>query len=152
MDGAELMTLHLGAAVAHISSIRSDLAQRTGCTEWDNGGIRAALIATEGAPSDVSAAACLAAGDESLKYPSRAALITHWPKNATAPARASNAMPCPTHPGHDEPCTHRDHLGDMSPEDIAAAAAECRRVAAQAKAAAEAKRAEIETKRQEATR
>lgn len=98
------MTLNLGAAIAHISSIRTDLAQRTGCTEWDNGGIRAALIATEGAPCDVSAAACLAAGDESLKYPSRQAFITHWPKNATAAPRASVDVECVDHPGEVMPC------------------------------------------------
>lgn len=99
------MTLHLGAAVAHIASIRTELAQRTGCTEWEHPGIRAALIATEGAPADVSAAACLAAGDPGLRLPSAAGFKAHWPKNATTTPRVSMNVPCPDHPTeHDMPC------------------------------------------------
>lgn len=118
------MSLNLGAAIAAISSIRTDLAQRTGCPEWDNGGIRAALIATEGAPADVMAAACLAAGDRSLQYPSERALRMHWPKNASAAPRVSHDVTCPEHPQHVHPCP--DCTGArtrQSPEEVAAGAA-----------------------------
>lgn len=110
MDGANPMN-PTGAAIAHIAALRTDLAQRTGCTEWDTAGIRAALIATEGEPADVSAAACLAAGDPKLRLPSAAAFRAHWPKNTTAPPRATYNVPCPDHPGeHDMPCPHPSQL------------------------------------------
>ena len=141
-----------GAQIAAIADIRTHTAQHAGCSEWDNGGIRAALLATEGAPGDVIAAAALAAGDPKLNYPSEQALRVHWPKNATTQPRVSNDVRCDIHDDHVMPCTHRDHLGDMTPEQIAEAAAECRRAAAQALADAETRRAEIDTKRQEATR
>lgn len=117
------MTLHLGAAIAHISSIRCDVAQRTGCPEWDNGGIRAALIATDGAPADVSAAACLAAGDPKLDYPSARGFAMHWPKNASAPPRVSHDVPCVDHPGQVMPCPTCKAADHMTPDEIAAAAA-----------------------------
>jgi hypothetical protein len=124
------MTLNLGAAIAHIASIRADQAQHTGCPEWDHGGIRAALIATEGAPADVSAAACLAAGDPKLQKPSAAAFRAHWPKNAKAQPRVSMNVPCVDHPAHDMPCPHPSHGGDMTPEQIAQLKAEALELAA----------------------
>lgn len=111
------MTLHLGAAIAHIASIRTELAQHTGCPEWDAPGIRAALIATKGAPSDVSAAACLAAGDPTLRLPSPAGFVAHWPKNAKDAPPVSHNVPCVDHPEHDMPCTHADHGGTFDPAE-----------------------------------
>lgn len=124
------MSLHIGAAVAHIASIRSELAQHTGCPEWDHGGIRAAFIATEGAPCDVSAAACLAAGDPGLRLPSAGGFKAHWPKNATAAPRVSLNQPCPEHPDHDMP---HDHGCDMTPEQTHAAMLACIAAAAAAR-------------------
>lgn len=151
MDGADPMK-PTGAQIAAIADTRTQTAQHTGCSEWDNGGIRAALLATEGPPADVLAAACLAAGDPKLNYPSEQALRVHWPKNATTQPRVSNDVMCIDHRDHVMPCTHRDHIGDMTPEQIAEAAAECKRMAAQAQAEAQTRRAEIENRRQEATR
>jgi hypothetical protein len=122
------MTLHLGAAVAHIASIRTDTAQRTGCPEWDLPGIRAALIATEGAPADVSAAACLAAGDPGLRLPSEGGFRAHWPKNASAQPRVSMDVPCPEH-ALSMPCRacrERDEANALTPEQIAENAAALR--------------------------
>ena len=122
------MTLHLGAAVAHIASIRTELAQRTGCVEWDLGGIRAALIATEGNPADVSAAACLAAGDPTLRLPSEGGFRNHWPKNASAPPRISMDVPCPEHALSMpcKACRDRDEANAISDEERARIAAEAR--------------------------
>ena len=117
------MSLHVGAASAAIASIRTCTAQRTGCTTWDAAGIRAALIATEGAPGDVLAAAALAASDPGLKLPSANGFRAHWPKNATAEPRQRHTQPCPEHPEHDMP---HDHRGDMTPEQIAREAAKVR--------------------------
>jgi hypothetical protein len=122
------MTLHLGAAVAHIASIRTDTAQRTGCPEWDLPGIRAALIATEGAPADVSAAACLAAGDPGLRLPSEGGFRAHWPKNASAQPRVSMDVPCPEHALSMpcKACKDRDAANAIGDEDRARIAAEAR--------------------------
>lgn len=77
----------------------------------------------------------------------------HWPKNATTERPAPRWTPCGVHPEHEAiGCPSCEAERDMTPEDVAAAAAECRRIAAEAKAAAQARRADIETKRQEATR
>jgi hypothetical protein len=132
MDGDEPMTLHLGAAVAHIASIRTELAQRTGCQEWEHAGIRAALIATEGAPADVSAAACLAAGDPGLRLPSEGGFRAHWPKNATAQPRVSMDVPCPEH-ALSEPCPACKAIREenaLTPEEIAERARACREASA----------------------
>jgi len=126
------MTLHLGAAIAHIASIRTELATRTGCQEWEQAGIRAALIATEGAPADVSAAACLAAGDPGLRLPSVNGFKAHWPKNASESPRTSHNVPCPDHPGeHDMPCPNPSTL---TPEQVAQLAAEVKAALAAAPA------------------
>ncbi len=115
-----------GAQIAALKDLRSEVAQRTGCPEWDTAGIRAALIATQGPSCDVSAAACLAAGDPSLRVPSERGFVSHWPKNATTGPSRSNNVPCVDHPDHDMPCLHRAHVGDMTREQISAAAAEIR--------------------------
>ena len=118
------MIVNLGAAVNVIHGIRTHHAQTTGCPTWDEAGIRAALTGCEGSPGSVLAAAALAAEDTNLRAPSVAALRHHWPVNATStPPRASIDVACIDHPQHDMPCPHRDHKGDMTPEDIAAAAA-----------------------------
>ena len=118
------MTLHLGAAVAYLASIRSDLAQHTGCPEWDLPGIRAALIATQGSPADVGAAACLAAGDPTLRLPSEAGFRAHWPKNASETPRVSKDVPCPEHrlSMPCRACRDRDDANALSAEQIAEAA------------------------------
>lgn len=99
------MTFPSGALIAAIADIRTELAQRTGAVEWEAPGIRAALIATHGAPADVSAAACLAAGDKTLRFPSEAGFVQHWPRNASKGPDRSHNIPCPDHPSlHDMPC------------------------------------------------
>lgn len=118
------MIVNLGAAVNVIHGIRTHHAQTTGCPTWDEAGIRAALTGCKGSPGSVLAAAALAAEDTNLRAPSVPALRHHWPVNATStPPRASLDVACVDHPQHDMPCPHRDHRGDMTPEDIAAAAA-----------------------------
>lgn len=122
------MTLHLGAAVAVIASLRTELARTTGCQEWDNPGIRTALIATEGAPADVLAAACLSAGDATLRLPSEAAFRAHWPKNASAPPRISYDVACPEHSltMPCRACAAAVEADALTPEQIATKAAELR--------------------------
>jgi len=115
--------VNLGAAVNVIHGIRTHHAQTTGCPTWDEAGIRAALTGCEGTPGSVLAAAALAAEDANLRAPSVPALRHHWPVNATStPPRASLDVACIDHPQHDMPCPHRDHRGDMTPEQIAEAA------------------------------
>ena len=113
------MIVNVGAAVNVIHGIRTHHAQTTGCPTWDAAGIRAALIATEGQPGDVLAAAALAASDPGLRLPSPNGFRAHWPKNATAEPRQRYTQPCPEHPEHDMP---HDHGSNMTPEQIAAAA------------------------------
>ena len=106
-----------------IHGIRTHHAQTTGCPTWDEAGIRAALTACEGSPGSVLAAAALAAEDTNLRAPSVTAFRHHWPVNATStPPRHSLDVACIDHPQHDMPCPHRDHAGDMTPEQIAEAA------------------------------
>jgi len=124
--------VNLGAAVNVIHGIRTHHAQATGCPTWDEPGIRAALTACEGSPGSVLAAAALAAEDTNLRAPSVPAFRHHWPVNATStPPRHSLDVACIDHPQHDMPCPHRDHAGDMTPEQIA----EAKRVALAAAAA-----------------
>ena len=126
------MMVNLGAAVNVIHGIRTHHAQTTGCPTWDEAGIRAALTACEGTPGSVLAAAALAAEDTNLRAPSVAAFRHHWSVNATStPPRHSLDVACIDHPQHDMPCPHRDHAGDMTPEQIA----EAKRVALAAAAA-----------------
>lgn len=140
-----------GAQIAAVSDTRTVTAQTHGCTEWDKGGIRAALIQTDGPVGTVMAAAHLAAEDPSLDYPSARALAYHWPKNGRGNRPAPRWTPCGEHPDQDA-ATCPMHAGDMTPEQIAEAAAEARAVAAEARAAARERQAVIDTKRQEATR
>ena len=117
------MMVNLGAAVNVIHGIRTHHAQTTGCPTWDEAGIRAALTACEGTPGSVLAAAALAAEDTNLRAPSVPAFRHHWPVNATStPPRNSLDVACIDHPHHDIPRPHRDHAGDMTPEQIAEAA------------------------------
>lgn len=99
------MILDIGLAVRVVQGVRTDTARTHGCPEWEGPGIQAALIATEGPPGVVLAAALLAASDPRLDKPSANAIRMHWPKNAglTPPARTNN-IPCPDHPDHDMPC------------------------------------------------
>lgn len=120
------MTLDLGLAARVITGIRTVTAQHTGCVEWETPGVAAALRSTEGPPGAVLAAAALAAEDASLRFPTEAGFRAHWPKNASAPPKANHNVPCVDHPTHDMPCTHPDHAGDMTPEQIAEAAAAAR--------------------------
>ena len=125
--------------------------------EWRQAGILAAL--EKAAPTadvyDVARALLNLAAEPSVLTPG---LLPgpgpHWrkPDGQRIPRRGDHNVPCPDHDGHTMPCTHRDHTGDMTPEQVAAAAAECRRIAAAKTDEARAKRAEIETRRQEATR
>jgi hypothetical protein len=113
------MILDVGLAVRLVVSVRSHAAQTHGCPEWEGPGVQAALIATEGAPGIVLAAALIAAEDATLRLPSAGAFRAHWPKNATAtPPPPSHNVPCPDHPEHDMPCQHVVHRGDMTPEQI----------------------------------
>ena len=100
------MILDLGLAVRLVVNVRSHAAQTHGCQEWEGHGVQAALIATEGAPGIVLAAALIAAEDATLRLPSAGAFRAHWPKNATAaPPPPSHNVPCPDHPlEHDMPC------------------------------------------------
>ena len=117
------MMVNLGAAVNVIHGIRTHHAQTTGCPTWDEAGIRAALTGCEGSPGSVLAAAALAAEDANLRAPSVPAFRHHWPVNATStPPRHSLDVACIDHPQHDMPCPHRDHAGDMTPEQVAEAA------------------------------
>ena len=115
-----------GSLIAWICELRTRTALRTGCPEWTKEGVRAALEKTQGPDDGVAAAACLAAGDPTLRLPSEAGFRSHWPKNASEGPRVRHNVPCVDHPGHDMPCQHRDHGGDMTPEQISAAAAEIR--------------------------
>lgn len=125
--------------------------------DWDHPGILHALRteADRGTPTEdvFIAIANLAANPEArtpglLNKPG-----SWWQKPAgRIERRGDHNQTCPDHGNHSMPCTHPDHRGDMTPEDVAAAAAECRRIAAEAKAAAQARRADIETKRQESVR
>ena len=118
------MMVNLGAAVNVIHGIRTHTAQATGCPTWDEAGIRKALTLCEGTPGSVLAAAALAAEDANLRAPSVAALRHHWPVNApSTPPRRSVNVPCIEHPGHDMPCAECKARPEMTPEDIAAAAA-----------------------------
>ena len=126
------MMVNLGAAVNVIHGIRTHHAQTTGCHTWDEAGIRAALTGCEGSPGSVLAAAALAAEDTNLRAPSVAAFRHHWSAKASStPPRHSLDVACIDHPQHDMPCPHRDHAGDMTPEQIA----EAKRVALAAAAA-----------------
>jgi hypothetical protein len=71
------MTLDPGLAARLLAGIRTETARRTGCREWDPAGISAALIATEGPPGAVLAAAALAAETAALDKPSPAAFRNH---------------------------------------------------------------------------
>lgn len=134
MDGGSPMILDLGLAVRVVVSVRSHTAQSHGCPEWEGPGVQAALIATEGAPGVVLAAALLAASDPALEKPSANAIRMHWPKNAgLAPPRQSMNVRCVDHPDHDMPCKHRAHDGDMTPEQIAENARLCLAEAAAAR-------------------
>ena len=126
--------------------------------DWDHGGILHALRieADKGTHAeDVFAALAEICRRPDVRTP---AFLnqpgSHWKRlsGEGIPRRGDNDVRCDLHPDHVMPCTHRDHLGDMTPEQIAEAAAECRRVAAQAQADAQTRRAEIENRRQEATR
>ena len=118
------MTLDLGLAARLIVGIRTQTAQRTGCPEWDTAGIAAALRATDGPPGAVLASAALAAEDPTLKLPSAAGFKAHWPKNASAPARIPNDVPCPEHrlSMPCRACRDRDDANALTPEQIAEAA------------------------------
>jgi hypothetical protein len=89
-----------GAQVAAIRDTRTQTAEHTGCPEWQLAGIRAALLATQGAPADVMSAAMLAAGDASLRVPSEPGFLGHWPRNASAERRRSAFTPCADHKEH----------------------------------------------------
>lgn len=89
-----------GAQVAAVRDARTQTAEHTGCPEWQNAGIRAALISTQGPPADVMAAAMLAAGDASLRLPSETGFLQHWPRNASAERRRSMFTPCADHKEH----------------------------------------------------
>lgn len=45
---------------------------------------------------------------------------SHWDdeRGDQVRRRGDHNQPCPAHPDHPMPCTHRDHDGDMTPEDI----------------------------------
>ena len=117
------MMVNLGAAVNVIHGIRTHHAQATGCPTWDEAGIRKALTGCEGSPGSVLAAAALAAEDTNLRAPSVPAFRHHWSAKASStPPRHSLDVACIDHPQHDMPCPHRDHAGDMTPEQIAEAA------------------------------
>ena len=87
----------IGLTVRVIAGIRTDTATRTGCPEWDGPGIRKALIATDGPPAAVIAAACIAAGDPTLDKPSAAAFTARWHSKAETPAPPPPPVVCPTH-------------------------------------------------------
>ena len=114
------MTLDPGLAARLLAGIRTHTAQRTGCPEWDTPGIAKALIATEGPPGAVLAAAALAAEDATLRAPSAAAFKAHWPTKASAPPRVSNNIPCPEHTGQTMPCPKcRDTVRPPTPDELA---------------------------------
>ena len=121
--------VNLGAAVNVIHGIRTHTAQQTGCPEWDEAGIRAALTACEGSPGSVLAAAALAAEDASLRAPSVAALRHHWPVNAlSSMPRVPNLDLCPDHGNPRRDCLdcRRETGPDLTPEQIRANAAALR--------------------------
>ena len=123
------MIVNLGAAVNVIHGIRTHTAQQTGCPEWDEAGIRAALTACEGSPGSVLAAAALAAEDASLRAPSVAALRHHWPVNAlSSMPRVPNLDLCPDHGNPRRDCLdcRRETGPDLTPEQIRANAAALR--------------------------
>jgi hypothetical protein len=139
------MTLDLGLAARLIAGIR---ANTPGAEPWSTEGVAKALRTTAGSPGSVLAAAALAAEDPTLRAPSEKALLVHWPKNATTERPTPRWTPCGEHP--EQPassCTHPSHQSDMTPEQIAAAAAECKRLAAEATAAARERRAHVEEAR-----
>lgn len=146
------MILDVGLAVRVITGIRTHTAMSNGCPEWEAEGVRAALIGCEGTPGAVLAAACLAAEDASLRLPSVNAFRNHWPVNAKtdAPARR-HSLDCPEH--HEPvPCqTCKAEAGpELAPEQIAAAAAETRRLIDEARRTGDAERAAIHARQEEA--
>jgi hypothetical protein len=150
MDGANPMILDIGLAVRVITSIRTHTAMREGCPEWDAHGVRAMLTGSEGTPGAVLAAACLAAEDASLRKPSPAALRNHWPVNAATTAPVTRqALECPEH-RQQFPCEQCKAAAgpELTPEQIADRAAECRRIASERIAQAERERRDLETRQE----
>ena len=98
------MNLDIGLAARVVAGIRSEVARRTGCKEWDTAGIAKALRETEGSPGDVLAAACLAAEDHKLERPSAAGFRICWPVNEVTQPKVSHDIPCPEHTGQTMPC------------------------------------------------
>lgn len=114
------MTLDLGLAARVIAGIRSHTARHTGCPEWDTAGIAKAIKSTQGPPSDVLAAAAIAAGDPTLDKPSATAFKARWHVKASEPPQVSHNRPCPEHPDQPQPChTCKTLLRRGQPEDIA---------------------------------
>ncbi len=147
------MILDVGLAVRVITGVRTHTAMSSGCLEWEAEGVRAALIKTEGSPGAVLAAACLAAEDASLRLPSPNAFANHWPVNAstTAPTHRQ-ILECPEH-RQSLPCGPCKEVAgpELTPQQRADAAAECRRIAKEAMDKAAAERRAI-TERQEAAK
>ena len=133
-----MAVLNLDAAIATVKAHRDHLARTNSQVQaWDAAGIRAALIAGDGPPTDVLAAALLMAGDPSCRLPSPSALRTHWPVNAqsSTPAPRNDDL-CPDH-GHDRAtcadCSRAREADAARPETIAAAKAAARDAAAAAR-------------------
>ena len=104
--------------------------------EWNTPGILKALEQASTTSDALAIARALVniADDPSVKTP---AFLTrpgsHWrtPTGEIPPRRGEHNIPCVDHPDEDMPCPHRDHAGDMTPEQVA----EAKRVALAAAAA-----------------
>ena len=125
--------------------------------DWDHPGILHALRveADKGTPAeDVFIALANLCSNREARTPGLLNKPGSWwqKPGGRIERRGDHNVPCPDHPKYSMPCPAPSHRGDMTPEQVAAAAAECRRIAAAKTDEARAKRAEIETRRQEATR
>ena len=130
-----MSVLNLDAAIATVKAHRDHLARtHANVQAWDAAGIRSMLIAGDGPPTDILAAALLTAGDASCRLPSAAALRTHWPVNAqtTAPApRAADlCLPHKADRATCPDCARTREQDKARPETIAAALAAARDAAA----------------------
>ena len=121
--------------------------------EWDHAGILAAIKAEHDKGSSVEdtfVAIARIARRKDVRTPGFLNQPgSHWDdeKGEQVRRRGDHNQPCPDHPQLAHPCPDPSHQGDMTPKQVAAAAAECKRLAAEATAAARERRAHVEEAR-----
>lgn len=127
---------------------------------WQVPGIRAAIERAADANRSASASEILRAAinlaeNGAINTPALLPEPGPWWDTAAAnnarPSWAANRVACPEHPqhsSHDCPLCEADRGPELSPEAIAAAAAECKRIADEARQKARAERADLATRQE----